>query len=80
MVVSNEIFYYLTIIAYVIFSKLIIILFYSDLEYRLDYVLPMGSMTNSYVSAIFSHTSYWASPEVALFILSHVFPDYGPVR
>ncbi|XP_067941701.1 phospholipase DDHD1-like [Watersipora subatra] len=52
----------------------------TDLEYRLDFVLPSGSMTNNYVSAIFSHTSYWSNPEIALFLLTHIFPDYGPVK
>jgi len=52
-----------------------------DLEFRLDYVLPSSDgMTSSYVNAIFSHTSYWASPEIALFLLSQIFPDYGPTK
>ncbi|XP_014673973.1 PREDICTED: phospholipase DDHD1-like isoform X2 [Priapulus caudatus] len=47
----------------------------TDLEYRIDYVLREGSLESQYISAITSHASYWASPDVSLFILTHLFPE-----
>ena len=48
-----------------------------ELEFRLDYQLREGKMESAYISAITSHTSYWANGDVALFILQQVFPDYS---
>ena len=50
----------------------------TELEYRLDYQLKEGKMENSYLSAITSHTSYLSNLDVALFLLSELFPDYAP--
>ncbi|XP_025104108.1 phospholipase DDHD1-like isoform X1 [Pomacea canaliculata] len=47
----------------------------TELEYRLDYQLRERSMENSYVSLLTSHTSYWTSRDVALFLLVHLFPQ-----
>ncbi len=49
--------------------------FVADLEFRLDYQLKQGRMQNAYLSAIWSHTSYWVNPDVCLFIISHLFPQ-----
>nr|XP_006811963.1 PREDICTED: phospholipase DDHD1-like [Saccoglossus kowalevskii] len=47
-----------------------------ELEYRIDFELREGSMENAYISALTSHTSYWTSADVVLFVLAHLFPDY----
>ncbi|XP_045109954.1 phospholipase DDHD1-like isoform X2 [Portunus trituberculatus] len=45
---------------------------------RMDFVLREGSMENSYISAITSHTSYWTNYDVSHFILSVLYPDLQP--
>ncbi|XP_070577524.1 phospholipase DDHD1-like isoform X2 [Ptychodera flava] len=47
-----------------------------ELEHRIDYELREGTMENAYLSAVTSHTAYWTSADVVLFILVHLFPDY----
>ncbi|XP_071505435.1 phospholipase DDHD1-like [Diadema antillarum] len=47
-----------------------------ELENRVDFELRESNIGSSYLSALTSHTSYWASGDVALFILSQLFPDY----
>lgn len=47
---------------------------HTELEYRIDYVLREGSMESQYISAITSHTSYWSSADIAMFVLTHLFP------
>ncbi|XP_013412513.1 phospholipase DDHD1 [Lingula anatina] len=51
---------------------------HTELEYRLDYMLKEGKMENQYISAITSHTSYWSNQDVALFVLTHLYPDTKP--
>ncbi|XP_078592111.1 phospholipase DDHD1-like isoform X2 [Branchiostoma floridae x Branchiostoma japonicum] len=45
-----------------------------ELEHRIDYVLREGRVESRYISAITSHTSYWVSRDVALFLLMHMYP------
>ncbi|KAK7086335.1 Phospholipase ddhd1 [Halocaridina rubra] len=45
---------------------------------RIDFVLREGSMENSYISAVTSHTAYWTNYDVAHFILSIMYPDIQP--
>ncbi|XP_078000813.1 phospholipase DDHD1-like [Glandiceps talaboti] len=49
---------------------------YQELEHRIDYELREGTMENAYISAVTSHTAYWTSTDVALFVLSHLHPEY----
>ncbi|KAG7164835.1 Phospholipase DDHD1-like, partial [Homarus americanus] len=42
---------------------------------RTDFVLREGSMENSYISAITSHTAYWNNYDVSHFLLSILYPD-----
>uniref|UniRef100_A0A1I8JN51 DDHD domain-containing protein n=1 Tax=Macrostomum lignano TaxID=282301 RepID=A0A1I8JN51_9PLAT len=51
----------------------------TELEHRLDYQLREGRYESSYVSVLTSHTAYWSHEDIALFIMSHLFPDYGPI-
>lgn len=46
-----------------------------DLEYRIDYQLREASFSNSYISMLTSHTSYWTDRDVAFFVLSHIHPE-----
>ncbi|XP_052058815.1 phospholipase DDHD1-like isoform X2 [Mytilus californianus] len=46
----------------------------TDLEYRIDYQIRLGNFTNSYISLLTSHTSYWGNKDLAYFILTHLFP------
>ena len=50
-------------------------LYFSELEHRIDFQLHHGAMENAYISAVTSHTSYWSSQDVALFILQQLHPD-----
>lgn len=47
------------------------------LPYRIDYTLKDSGITNNYIWAITSHTSYWNNYDVAYFILSHLFSEDG---
>lgn len=51
------------------------VLYFSELEYRLDYQVRERSMENSYISLLTSHTSYWTNKDIVLFILVHLFPQ-----
>ncbi|XP_064621214.1 phospholipase DDHD1-like isoform X2 [Lineus longissimus] len=51
---------------------------HTDLEFRLDYQLQEGSLENSYISVLTSHTSYWQNTDVALFILTSLHPEHRP--
>ena len=54
------------------------IFFYAELECRLDYMLKEGKMESAYLATLTSHTAYWTNLDVAHFVLSQIFPDYGP--
>ena len=43
------------------------------LAYRMDYTLKEAG--NSYIAAITSHTAYWASKDVAYFIMCKIYPE-----
>ncbi|XP_033106666.1 phospholipase DDHD1-like isoform X2 [Anneissia japonica] len=47
-----------------------------ELEHRLDFELKESNFSNGYISALTSHTSYWGSLDVALFVLYHLYPGY----
>ena len=49
-------------------------MYFPDLEYRIDYQIRPGSFSNSYISMLTSHTSYWGNKDLAYFILTHLFP------
>ena len=50
----------------------------SELDHRIDFQLREGKMENAYIAALTSHTSYWNRFDIALFIMTQIFPDYGP--
>jgi phospholipase DDHD1 len=45
----------------------------NDLEYRMDYVLRESNLSSSYLAALTSHTAYWNTPDVAFFVLTHLY-------
>ncbi|XP_071961964.1 phospholipase DDHD1-like [Antedon mediterranea] len=47
-----------------------------ELEHRLDFELKESNFSNGYISALTSHTSYWSSLDVTLFVLYHLYPGY----
>ncbi|XP_060684419.1 phospholipase DDHD1b isoform X1 [Hemiscyllium ocellatum] len=50
-----------------------------ELEHRLDFELREGLVESRYWSAVTSHTSYWSSLDVALFLLSFLYTQRPPV-
>ena len=46
------------------------------IENRIDFQLKERKMEFSIISALTSHTSYWSNPDVALFVMTQLFPDY----
>ncbi|KAG9481464.1 hypothetical protein GDO78_010604 [Eleutherodactylus coqui] len=46
-----------------------------DLEHRIDFELREGLVESRYWSAMTSHTAYWSSMDVALFLLSFLYKD-----
>ncbi|KAJ1187162.1 hypothetical protein NDU88_003941 [Pleurodeles waltl] len=46
-----------------------------ELEHRIDFELREGLVENSYVSAITSHTAYWSSMDVVLFLLTFLYAE-----
>ena len=51
----------------------------SKLKFRIDFKLPESRYENSYLSVLTSHTSYWNSPELCMFMLTHIFGHLGDV-
>ncbi|XP_075926610.1 phospholipase DDHD1 isoform X3 [Petromyzon marinus] len=49
-----------------------------ELEYRMDFELREGLVESRYWSAVTSHTSYWMSPDIALFLLAFLWSDVEP--
>ncbi|XP_067895246.1 phospholipase DDHD1b isoform X3 [Heterodontus francisci] len=49
-----------------------------ELEHRLDFELREGLVESRYWSAVTSHTSYWSSLDVALFLLSFLYTQRPP--
>ncbi|XP_069773102.1 phospholipase DDHD1b [Narcine bancroftii] len=54
------------------------LLFGTELEHRLDFELREGLVESRYWSAVTSHTSYWSSLDVALFLLSFLYTQKPP--
>ncbi|XP_075700288.1 phospholipase DDHD1 isoform X4 [Rhinoderma darwinii] len=46
-----------------------------DLEHRIDFELREGMVESRYWSAMTSHTAYWSSMDVALFLLTFLYKD-----
>ncbi|KAM3918886.1 phospholipase DDHD1 isoform 2-T2 [Leptodactylus fuscus] len=46
-----------------------------DLEHRIDFELREGLVESRYWSAMTSHTAYWSSMDVALFLLTFLYKD-----
>ena len=44
-----------------------------ELERRIDFELPEGLVESRYWSAVTSHTGYWISHDVALFLLTFIY-------
>lgn len=44
-----------------------------ELEHRIDFELREGLVENRYWSAVTSHTAYWSSLDVALFLLTFMY-------
>lgn len=44
-----------------------------EMEHRIDYELREGLVESRYWSAVTSHTAYWSSPDVALFLLTFIY-------
>ncbi|XP_038634996.1 phospholipase DDHD1b isoform X2 [Scyliorhinus canicula] len=54
------------------------LLYGTELEHRLDFELREGLVESRYWSAVTSHTSYWSSLDVALFLLSFLYTQRPP--
>uniref|UniRef100_UPI00398F1E10 phospholipase DDHD1b isoform X2 n=1 Tax=Pristiophorus japonicus TaxID=55135 RepID=UPI00398F1E10 len=54
------------------------LLYGTELEHRLDFELREGLVESRYWSAVTSHTSYWSSLDVALFLLSFLYTHRPP--
>ncbi|XP_053553571.1 phospholipase DDHD1 isoform X2 [Bombina bombina] len=46
-----------------------------ELEHRIDFELREGLVESRYLSAVTSHTAYWASMDVALFLLTFLYKE-----
>ncbi|KAM4662696.1 LOW QUALITY PROTEIN: phospholipase DDHD1 [Discoglossus pictus] len=46
-----------------------------ELEYRIDFELREGLVESRYLSAVTSHTAYWSSMDVALFLLTFLYKE-----
>lgn len=44
-----------------------------ELEHRIDFELREGLVESRYWSAVTSHTAYWSSLDVALFLLTFMY-------
>lgn len=44
-----------------------------ELEHRIDFELREGLVESRYWSAVTSHTAYWCSLDVALFLLTFMY-------
>lgn len=44
-----------------------------EMEHRMDYELREGLVESRYWSAVTSHTAYWTSHDVALFLLTFIY-------
>lgn len=51
-----------------------------ELERRIDFELREGLVENRYWSAVTSHTAYWCSYDVALFLLTFMYRPQEPLE
>lgn len=49
-----------------------------ELERRIDFELREGLVESRYWSAVTSHTAYWCSHDVALFLLTFMYRPKDP--
>ncbi|XP_022095658.1 phospholipase DDHD1-like [Acanthaster planci] len=47
-----------------------------ELEQRVDFELRQSNLSSTYISALTSHSSYWTSADLSLFMLTQLFPEY----
>ncbi|XP_069712942.1 phospholipase DDHD1 isoform X2 [Phaenicophaeus curvirostris] len=47
----------------------------AELEHRIDFELREGLVGSRYLSAVTSHTAYWSSMDIALFLLKFLYKD-----
>ena len=55
-----------------------VFLLLTELEQRLDFQLREGKMEHAYLAALTAHTSYWLNQDVAMFMMTQLFSEYGP--
>lgn len=60
---------------FVTFYFFIFLIFYIELEQRLDYVLRAGGLGRNYLYTVRAHTAYWNNYDVAYFVLTKLFPN-----
>lgn len=51
-----------------------------ELERRIDFELREGLVESRYWSAVTSHTAYWCSHDVALFLLTFMYRQQDPAE
>uniref|UniRef100_UPI00358FE3F7 phospholipase DDHD1-like n=1 Tax=Myxine glutinosa TaxID=7769 RepID=UPI00358FE3F7 len=51
-----------------------------ELDCRIDFELREGLVQSRYWSAVTSHTAYWTSPDIALFIVTFLYGDTEPAE
>lgn len=49
-----------------------------ELERRIDFELREGLVESRYWSAVTSHTGYWCSHDIALFLLTFIYKQKTP--
>ena len=49
-----------------------------ELDRRIDFELREGLVESRYWSAVTSHTAYWSSHDVALFLLTFIYKQRDP--
>lgn len=57
----------------VLMTFLFLIQFLVELEHRIDFELREGLVESRYWSAVTSHTAYWSSLDIALFLLTFMY-------
>lgn len=51
-----------------------------EMEHRIDFELREGLVESRYWSAVTSHTAYWTSHDVALFLLTFIYESESSSR
>lgn len=57
----------------VLTTFLFLVQFLVELEHRIDFELREGLVESRYWSAVTSHTAYWSSLDIALFLLTFMY-------